>query len=70
MESLLKKPVLDETGLTNHYDYELKWDAKEREHPDLEALVSAAREQLGVELTPARRMIEVLLVNTATTKTE
>jgi len=63
LESLLRKPVLDETHLTNRYDFELKWDAKEREQPDAETLANAVREQLGLELTPARRTIEVVVVN-------
>ncbi len=60
---MLRKPVLDETHLTNRYDFELKWEVKEPEHPDVEMLAKALREQLGLELTPARRTIEVVVVN-------
>jgi uncharacterized protein (TIGR03435 family) len=63
LENLLKKPVLDETKLTNRYDFELKWDAKEREHPDPEGLAKAVREELGLELMPATRPVEVLVVD-------
>lgn len=70
LESLLKKPVLDETGLTNRYDFELKWEAKDREQPDPEKLAKAVREQLGLELTLAKRTIEVLVVNSATEQRE
>lgn len=62
LENLLQKPVLDETNLTDRYDFELKWEAKEREQPDPERLAKAMREQLGLELTPARRPVEVLVV--------
>jgi len=63
LESLLRKPVLDETHLTNRYDFELKWEAKEREHPDAETLAGALREQLGLELTPATRTVEIVVVD-------
>ena len=63
LETLLKRPVLDETGLTNRYDFELKWEVKEPEPPDPEPLITALRQQLGLELTPAKRTVEVLVVD-------
>jgi uncharacterized protein (TIGR03435 family) len=65
LESLLRKPVLDETQLTNHYDFELRWDEQDRERPNTDALVKAAREQLGLELMPAKRPVEMLVVEKA-----
>jgi uncharacterized protein (TIGR03435 family) len=62
LESTLMTPVLDETGLTNHYDYELKWTEETEGHPKPEAIVQAVRDQLGLQLTPARRPIEVIVV--------
>ena len=62
---MLEKPVLDETGLTNRYDYELKWEANEQKHPDAETLTKAVLDQLGLELRPAKRKIEVVVVDNA-----
>jgi uncharacterized protein (TIGR03435 family) len=61
LEAKLGKPVIDETGLTNHYDYDLTWAGGE-ETPPPGLLVRAVREQLGLELTAARRSVEVLVV--------
>jgi uncharacterized protein (TIGR03435 family) len=63
LEYMLGKPVIDETGLTNHYDFELKWTAGGGELPAPDVLTRALREQLGLELTAARRLVEVLVVN-------
>jgi uncharacterized protein (TIGR03435 family) len=65
LERVQKKPVLDETGLTNRYDLELKWEAKRGEETNPHTLIKAVREQLGLELTPARRTVEVLVVDKA-----
>jgi uncharacterized protein (TIGR03435 family) len=62
LESRLIRPVIDETKLTERYDFELKWECKDQEHPDSDVLAKAVREQLGLELTPAKRPVEVLVV--------
>jgi len=62
LEAKLGRPVLDNTGLTNNYDFELKWDAKSNEQSAPDAVVRAVREQLGLQLTPAKRPIEVVVV--------
>ena len=63
LESILKKPVIDQTALTNRYDLELQWEEKDQEHPDPDTLIGAVREQLGLDLTPAKRPVEVLVVD-------
>jgi uncharacterized protein (TIGR03435 family) len=65
LENELGKPVIDETGLTNHYDFELKWTDGADKGQEADALIRAAREQLGLKLTPARRPVEVLVVDSA-----
>ncbi|MBU6402344.1 MAG: TIGR03435 family protein [Verrucomicrobia bacterium] len=65
LEGLLQKPVLDETGLTDRYDFELNCEVKDASHPNLVAVAQAVREQLGLELTAARRPVEVLVVDKA-----
>jgi uncharacterized protein (TIGR03435 family) len=62
LENGLKEPVIDETGLTNHYDVSLKWEEKSESKPNRTGLIKAVREQLGLELVPARRPVEMVLV--------
>jgi uncharacterized protein (TIGR03435 family) len=66
LESNLKKPVIDETGLTNHYDVTLKWDQKSPGQPNPEGLMKALREQLGLYLVPAVRPMEVVRIEQIT----
>src|SRR5436190_24317939 len=61
LENSLGKPVVDETNLKGKFDIELKWKA-ERDKPRSEALIEAVREQLGLQLAPVKRRIEVLIV--------
>ncbi|MBU0718836.1 MAG: TIGR03435 family protein [Planctomycetes bacterium] len=54
----LKPPVIDKTGLKGRYDFDLTVDSWG------EADVNKAlREQLGLELVPAREAVEVLVVD-------
>lgn len=61
LENLLGKPVLDKTGLTNRYDFQLKWK-QERRQFEPEMLLEAVRSQLGLEMTPAKRRVEVVIL--------
>jgi uncharacterized protein (TIGR03435 family) len=66
LENLLGRPVLDETGLTNRYDYQLKWKQPDGQRkPDVDTLRQALRDQLGLDLTPAKRAVEVTIVDLA-----
>lgn len=56
----LNRHVFDETGLTGRYDVTLFWDPEE---PD--DLLEAVRTQLGLDLKPAERPIEILVVERA-----
>lgn len=56
--SFLKRPVLNETGLTGRYKIDLKFDIEE----DAEALARAIEETLGLELASAERPVEMLVV--------
>jgi uncharacterized protein (TIGR03435 family) len=62
LEGKLGKPVLDETALTNHYDFELKWEPRPDEKPSADIIAQAVREQLGLELTTTTRPLEVVVV--------
>jgi uncharacterized protein (TIGR03435 family) len=73
LESRLKIPVVDQTGLTQDYDFALTWnmpyptqrDLGELELPDLEKLLPALRDQLGLELVPTNMPNEMLVVEKA-----
>jgi len=62
LEHFLKQPVVDETGLTNHYDVTLKWDQKSPDKPNPEGLLQAVKEQLGLELVPGVRPVELVRI--------
>ncbi len=61
LESQLRKPVLEKTGLTNRYDVRLKWKQEGRDVVP-EVLVDAVRAQLGLELSPAKCPVEVVVL--------
>jgi uncharacterized protein (TIGR03435 family) len=55
-------PVVDHTGLTGKFDFELKWNKNDPEHDNLKR---ALLDQLGLELVPGRESIEMLVVEKA-----
>ena len=57
-------PVLDRTGLTSRFDFDLEWSDDPRQ-PNVVALQQALRDQLGLELVPGRESVEMLLVEKA-----
>ncbi len=57
-----RTPVLDETGLTNQYYYDLKWNPSGGQPQNLLNLKQALLDQLGLELVPSRAPIEMLVV--------
>jgi uncharacterized protein (TIGR03435 family) len=57
LEHAVDRPVVDETGLDGSYAVDLTW-----KEGDLDSLREAVRRQLGLELTPAQREVELLVV--------
>lgn len=57
---LMNTLVVDETGLSNHYDFILKWN---KNINSVDAMNQVLQNQLGLELVPARRPVEMLVVN-------
>jgi uncharacterized protein (TIGR03435 family) len=57
LESILGKPVLDETGFTGRYDWDVTCDVKK---PD--SVIAAVREQLGLPLTVEKRAVPFLVL--------
>jgi uncharacterized protein (TIGR03435 family) len=63
LEQSLGIPVIDETGFTNRrFDVNLAWD-QSAEMLNIDGLKQALREQLGLELVPDKRSVEMLVVN-------
>jgi uncharacterized protein (TIGR03435 family) len=65
----LQIPVVDQTGLTGRYDYDVKWDdelkwddAGQWYYANTNGLKQAFLDQLGLELVSGREPIEVLVV--------
>ncbi|HXF09152.1 MAG TPA: TIGR03435 family protein, partial [Desulfuromonadaceae bacterium] len=58
----LGAPVVDETGLTDFYDVELRWDRGLNGRDRVEAIKQALAQQLGLELVPDQRAVEMLIV--------
>jgi uncharacterized protein (TIGR03435 family) len=60
VERMVRVPVLDRTGLKNHYDMTLKikqtWPVTPKDQVD------AALRELGLELVPSRETIDMLVV--------
>ena len=64
----LAKPVVDETGLTGLYDFEIAWTARADQLEPTEGgvtLITALREQLGLKLTSKRVDVETLVIDSA-----
>jgi uncharacterized protein (TIGR03435 family) len=59
--NVLNIPVVDQTGLTGNFDFNLKWKA-DWQHLNIEGLKQAFIDQLGLELVPSREPIEMLIV--------
>jgi uncharacterized protein (TIGR03435 family) len=52
-------PVVDETGLTNRYDFTLRWKG---DIGDADVMNQVLQNELGLELVPDQRPIEMLVV--------
>lgn len=57
IEDVLKVNVLDQTNLTEKYDYNLYWEAN-----NPETIISALKEQLGLLLTKKKTVSNILVV--------
>jgi uncharacterized protein (TIGR03435 family) len=58
LENLLDRAVVDETGLDGEYDWEFSYN-----RADETSVVNAVQDELGLEMVPATRPIEVLVVD-------
>ncbi len=62
LEEYFEMPVIDQTGLTQNYHIDLKWNERWGQDPNHDALKQALLDQLGLELVPGRESIEMLVV--------
>jgi uncharacterized protein (TIGR03435 family) len=61
IEKYFKKPVVDRADLTGRFDVDFKWNEQE-EGQNADAFTEALLDQLGLELTPGREPVEMLVV--------
>ena len=61
LEYLANAPIIDETGLTNRFDFDLNCKQTDVENKNWDN-VNQALDQLGLELVPSREPIEMLVV--------
>ena len=62
LQTTFVMPVIDQTGLTNNYDFILKWDDASPIHPNKEGIKQALLDQLGLELVPTNMPVETLVI--------
>jgi len=61
-----KVPIIDQTGLAGHFDYEVKLSANgNSQRLDLDGLKQALLDQLGLELVPSHQPIDMLVIEKA-----
>jgi uncharacterized protein (TIGR03435 family) len=57
LENFFGKPVIDETGLKENYDWNLSYT-----YADKNILLESLRKETSLELVPVKRMVEVLVI--------
>jgi uncharacterized protein (TIGR03435 family) len=62
LENYFHIPVVDNTGLQGRFDIDLAWDQPDFEHQNPDALKQALLDELGLELSPAKQPVEMLVV--------
>jgi uncharacterized protein (TIGR03435 family) len=73
LSSIVQRVVIDKTGLTGNFDFELKWTPDRTpagtpasaapSDPDAPSIFTALQEQLGLKLESAKNPVEVLVVD-------
>jgi uncharacterized protein (TIGR03435 family) len=63
----IERPVIDQTGLTGHYDFTLAWSNPLAGTPDSTdpSIFTAMPEQLGLKLEPRQVPVEVFVIDRA-----
>jgi uncharacterized protein (TIGR03435 family) len=67
LKFFLDRPVVDQTGLTGHYDFRFQWTFDESKAPPdgsaAPGVFTAIQEQLGLKLEPVKTETDVLVVD-------
>jgi uncharacterized protein (TIGR03435 family) len=62
LERIFQMPIVEETGLTGSYNLDLRWKVKTDPIANQEAVKQALIDQLGLELVPVHKRVEMLIV--------
>jgi uncharacterized protein (TIGR03435 family) len=65
VELVFGVPVINQTKLTNSFDFNISWNASEGGYSNLNGFKQALTDQLGLELVPTNMPIEMLIVTKA-----
>jgi len=67
VESAVQQPVVDKTGLTGNYDFDLMFTRDDHPddmpHPDRGSIFVALQEQLGLKLEPEKVPVDYLVID-------
>ena len=55
-------PIIDQTGTTNRYSIDIKWEELGGQDTEHKALKQVLLDQLGLELVPSHEPIKMLVV--------
>lgn len=72
LSNALERLVIDKTGLTGKYDFELKWAPEAAPPPDADppSLFTALSEQLGLRLESQKAPVEIFVIDAVEKPTE
>lgn len=62
-QNILEVPIIDQSGLTNHYDLRSVWPQWNSMYNDNDRLKKTLLDQLGLELVPTNMPIEMLVID-------
>lgn len=62
LEDYFHIPVVDNTGLQGRFNIDLAWDQRDSEHQNPDALKQALLDELGLELSPSKEPVEMLVI--------
>lgn len=63
LQPYVDRPIVDATGLSGHYEWDLRYAARPDAPADFPTLFTALQEQLGLKLEPRQAPVEVLVVD-------
>jgi uncharacterized protein (TIGR03435 family) len=60
---MLQRTIQDKTGLTDRYDFTLKYTYESTDPDSYPTLTTALQEQLGLKLESTRGLVDVLVID-------